>query len=374
MNPETRICQNCKQNFVIEPEDFLFYEKIKVPPPTFCPDCRRQRRLGFVNFFNLYKRLCGLCKKEVISMYPPEIPYIVYCPSCWYSDSWDPYSYGRDYDFSRPFFEQFKELWQSVPLLGLSVNLQTSKNSPYNNNCNSLKNCYLMFYSDYDEHCQYCFYLFNSKNCFNSAAAGFCELCFDMRNGWKNNRCVGTINTTDSLDSCFLRDSINCKDCFASANLRNAQYQIFNKQLTKEEYTKEMKKWDLGSYSVYQEAKRRAQEHWRLFPPWPIKDSWSENISGNYVFQSRNCQHCFEVIGAENSKYLFMVPEGPITETYDISGWGEGMELSYECASAVLNPSRVKFCNYSEDKISECEYCVYVNSSSNMLASISIRR
>ncbi|MDI6602738.1 MAG: hypothetical protein QME57_01280 [Patescibacteria group bacterium] len=40
MNQEIKQCQNCKKEFVIEPEDFLFYEKIKVPPPTWCPECR----------------------------------------------------------------------------------------------------------------------------------------------------------------------------------------------------------------------------------------------------------------------------------------------------------------------------------------------
>ena len=28
MNSETKQCQNCMNNFIIEPEDFLFYEKI----------------------------------------------------------------------------------------------------------------------------------------------------------------------------------------------------------------------------------------------------------------------------------------------------------------------------------------------------------
>ncbi|MBI4253199.1 hypothetical protein HY623_03435 [Candidatus Uhrbacteria bacterium] len=39
MNSEQRICQNCKQSFIIESEDFMFYEKMKVPPPTWCPEC-----------------------------------------------------------------------------------------------------------------------------------------------------------------------------------------------------------------------------------------------------------------------------------------------------------------------------------------------
>ena len=41
---ETKVCQNCKKDFVIEPDDFAFYEKMKVPAPTFCPDCRMTQR------------------------------------------------------------------------------------------------------------------------------------------------------------------------------------------------------------------------------------------------------------------------------------------------------------------------------------------
>ncbi|KKQ23775.1 MAG: hypothetical protein A3G45_02270 [Candidatus Staskawiczbacteria bacterium RIFCSPLOWO2_12_FULL_37_15] len=37
---EIKNCQNCKKDFTIEPDDFAFYEKIKVPPPVNCPRCR----------------------------------------------------------------------------------------------------------------------------------------------------------------------------------------------------------------------------------------------------------------------------------------------------------------------------------------------
>ena len=56
MQNETRQCQNCKSNFTIEPDDFGFYEKIKVPPPTFCPDCRFQRRMAWRNDWHLFKK------------------------------------------------------------------------------------------------------------------------------------------------------------------------------------------------------------------------------------------------------------------------------------------------------------------------------
>src|SRR3989338_2027566 len=106
MNKEIRNCQNCKQSFVIEPEDFDFYKKISVPPPTFCPECRLQRRYALRNQLHLYKTTCGLCHKSMVSMYSSDKPFPVYCPTCWWSDAWDARSFGRDFDFSRPFFEQ----------------------------------------------------------------------------------------------------------------------------------------------------------------------------------------------------------------------------------------------------------------------------
>ena len=33
-------CQNCKTKFEITADDMRFYERIKVPPPTWCPECR----------------------------------------------------------------------------------------------------------------------------------------------------------------------------------------------------------------------------------------------------------------------------------------------------------------------------------------------
>src|SRR3989338_8766070 len=72
MEAETKKCQNCKKDFTLESEDFNFYKKMKVPPPTWCSECRLIRRLSFLNVRTLYKRLCDLCGKSVISMYPNE--------------------------------------------------------------------------------------------------------------------------------------------------------------------------------------------------------------------------------------------------------------------------------------------------------------
>src|SRR3989338_6874461 len=100
---ENRICQNCKKDFTIEPDDFGFYEKMKVPPPTFCPECRSQRRNAWRNNTSLYSRKCDLCNKFIISLYSPDSGLTVYCNKCWWSDKWDPKDYGAGYDFLKPF-------------------------------------------------------------------------------------------------------------------------------------------------------------------------------------------------------------------------------------------------------------------------------
>lgn len=79
---QTKQCQNCKQDFMIMPEDFEFYEKIKVSSPTFCPECRMQRRLAFRNERALFRRKCDLCGKDMISMYRAKTPFPVYCLPC----------------------------------------------------------------------------------------------------------------------------------------------------------------------------------------------------------------------------------------------------------------------------------------------------
>src|SRR3989344_2387591 len=343
MAVETKICQNCKQQFTIEPEDFQFYEKIKVPAPTWCSRCRQERRLTFFNLINLYKRKCDLCKKDSISMYPPEAPYTIYCPKCWWGDGWDPFSYGRDYDFSRPFFDQLNELWHQTPLLGLSIGQYALVTSPYTNHSDHLKNCYLIFWADFSEDCAYGFFVFKNKMLFDCSCLLSCELSYDLFHAHKVARSIGSYDLLESLNCAFLRDSENCQDCFASANLRGKKYHFFNKPLSKEHYFEELKKYNLGSYRNYEEAKRQADEHWKKFPPRPVYEKFAVNSTGNRIYESKNCKECFEVAGVENGKYLSLLYQKPVSDCYDLSGWGNNMSLCYECGVVGENVSNIKF-------------------------------
>jgi len=152
---ETRNCQNCHSEFQIEPEDFKFYEKMQVPPPTFCPECRFQRRLMFRNERALYKDTCDLCKKDMISVFSPDKPFKVYCSPCWWSDNWDPLEAGQNYDPCRNFFEQIKEVMLKAPFMNLITGYSSLVNSDYVNHAGELKNSYLVYNADFCENVYY---------------------------------------------------------------------------------------------------------------------------------------------------------------------------------------------------------------------------
>ena len=140
---ETHTCRFCQSSFPITDKDLEFYEKVSpvfarkkyiIPPPTLCPDCRQQRRLSFRNERKLYKRKCDATGKEIVSIYSPDKPYTVYHQDYWWSDAWDPMGYEREFDFTRPFFEQFADLMGMVPRISLiNDNGRISENCEYCN-------------------------------------------------------------------------------------------------------------------------------------------------------------------------------------------------------------------------------------------------
>lgn len=374
MNTETRICQNCKSDFNIEPEDLNFYEKIHVPAPTFCPSCRLQRRLVWMKGLQLFKRKCDLCGEMKFSMYEPDAPYTVYCSRCWWSDKWNPMHYSMDYDSSRTFLEQWNELLHKVPLLGLSVDKETGETSPFTNHVGKSKNCYLIYYSEHNEDCMYGYYLKESKNILNCSPIMNSENCYDCGNTFKCFNLVGSRNVRHDLDSYFLYDCDNCTNCFGSVNLRSKSYVFFNEQLTKEEYFDKLKEIDLGSYKNYVHWKSKALEHKKKYPPKPNYDDFSTNSTGSYCFESRNCKECYEVLGAEDSKYLMLIKQGKVKESYDYTDWGYNAENLYECMTVGEDVQRVKFTHESGFGTFDTEYSKLITGGSYIFGCVGLNK
>ena len=110
-----KTCTKCQNEFEITASDLKFYEKISVPGPKKCPDCRLTNRLLFRNEYNFFYDNCASCEKSIITTYNPVLNFVIYCNDCWWSDKWDPKDYGVEFDFNKTFTEQFSELMKRVP-------------------------------------------------------------------------------------------------------------------------------------------------------------------------------------------------------------------------------------------------------------------
>jgi len=373
MNEETKICQNCKQQFVIDEQDFAFYEKMQVPPPTFCPQCRLIRRLLWINERTLYSRQVN--GRDTISTYSPDKPFNVMEDKDWWADKWDPLEYGAAYDFSKPFFQQFHELMLRVPFPHLQREYSTMVNSDYCNAAAGLKNCYLVAGSDQSEDCSYCFSVENLKDCVDILFSLRSELCYESSGLKRCFKCIFSEDCEDSQELLFCRDCIGCTACFGSINLRNKSYYIFNKPYRKEEYYKTLEKFNLGSFKAFEQKRKESEEFFLQIPRNFMHGRKNERALGDYIYESKNVSDSFVVGRGENCRYtqlLKYVTTGT-KDAYDYTQFGVGAELIYEGAWCGLGISNIKFSlwNYGAQNL---EYAFGCHSSKNLFGCIGVRK
>lgn len=325
------ICQNCKKEFEITNKDLEFYQKIKVPPPSFCPECRRIRRMIWRNERTLYKNNCGLCGKEIITLYSKDKPFKVYCYDCYHGDKWDPMGYGKEIDFSRPFLEQFRELQLTVPRLYAFV--FNNINSEYTNGSAYNKNGYLLFVSDHNEDSAYSYSIFNSKDTFDCLNSSECELCYGSTTCKKCYRVFFSQDCSNSQDLYFCKNLANSHDCVGSVNLRNKQYYIFNEPYSKEEYFRKLEELELNSIEKFGITKEEAEEFWKQFFVKYIHGQYNADVVGDYIFNSKKTYDSYDSEYLEDSKFINQGNKAK--DCYDGYVVVDNSELSYEIVSAI---------------------------------------
>ena len=359
MKSETKKCNTCKLNFTLGSNDLGFYEKMKVPAPGVCPDCRFRMKALFRNETTLYSgRTCGLCGKSIISMYNPKSPYIIYCNDCYMGDSWDPLFYAKDFDLSKPFFEQLKELLIIAPKATTYASLSTGVNinSEYVNQAGGLKNSYLVFNSGPGEDIMY------SRGLRNSREIGDCyfgidlENCYECVNVSNSSNMLWGKNVSNSFNSCLILNCRNANDCFACVNLNNKSYHFFNEPLSKEEYEKCVGEV-MGSYSKMNEIKEKFHEFSLKFPRKETNNLKVANCTGDYLFECKDVHNSFEVSDAENCKNLFS--SKAIKDSIGTIGYGFQSEMLLETVAT----------GYSSGVVG----CYAVESSQNVFYSFGMR-
>ena len=339
-------CKNCSANFTIEPDDLGFYEKMQVPPPTQCPECRLIRRLARRNERTFHRRICEKCSKPTLSVFAEASGIHVYCRPCWWSDSWDGMDYGVDYDPSRPFLDQLDELFHHVPIQALYGLYATLENSDYTNMVGWLKNCYMVTYSDYGENLVHGSFVNYSKDSVDNLMGLNLELCYETINC---TQCYQTFFSVD-CDGCnnvwYSKNCSGCTNCYGCVNLRNKSYHIFNEPYTKEEYEKKIK-------TITQEE---AEKFWTQHPQKFMHGFNNENVLGDYLTDCKNAFHCFDSSNLWDCTYVFQA-FNPLKTAMDIHECGDAERL-YECANLGYNAYNMLFSMFGLADATDLLYCL----------------
>jgi hypothetical protein len=358
-------CVQCGEQFGVTDGDRAFYEKVSpiiagkvfsIPEPTLCPACRYQRRLAFRNEQKLYHRKCDLSGKQMISMYPANVPFPVYYIQEWQSDNWDPMDYGRDFDFSRPFFEQFQEMCNEVPHFSLFVDPNLDENSEYTNCSSESKNCYLITQAEMNEDCYYDRGINGCKNCVDCLRINDSELCYEGVNVSSCYNCAYIQDCENSSDCYFSTDLQSCKKCFGCHGLVQKEYYIFNEKVAPEEWGEKVEKL-VFTPEVVAHMKMKSEETRLMTPQRYSRQTQCENSTGDHLIQCKNAKECFDSRGLEDCKFCNEVSNGSTKDCYDFSMFGLDCELLYEFSGGGYGASRSVFSNHCWQNISELMYC-----------------
>ena len=347
-----KVCAVSGQEFEITDEDLKFYEKMGVPTPTLCPDERMRRRLAFRNMSCLHRRKCDGTGAQIISCYAPENPSPVYDNDFWWGDKWDGREYGRDFDFSRPFFEQFKELQDVVPKMA-RVQQGENENSQFCNCASYNKNCYLIFAANQNEDVMYGTFVNECRDCMDNFNILKCELayqCVDCTESYDIQFCQ-KVHGSNKMRHCW--DCRNSANCFACVGLRNQQdFQISNQKVSREEFEEVLK-----NPEKQKEILKKLPELYLQIPRQYSNFLRSENFSGSYINDCKNVHFCWDVVNLEDCKFCGNFQKAKSCYDIDYYGCTGTNELLYECEGVGHGVFNVKFSKLVWGSSSNLEYC-----------------
>ncbi len=365
-----RTCTVSGQAFEITAADRAFYEKLQVPMPTLCPPERERLRMTRRNERTLYWAHCAATQQRVLSMYhPATTPFPVYSLDHWWSDNWDPIVYGRDYDFTRPFFDQFAALQHVTPRM--SQHIIANDQCHYVNQCGYSKHCYLSYNCDWSRDCLYATNCLKSTDILDSLFVEQCELGYQLIN-CKNCYNVAYLqNCQQCSDSFFLKNCIGCQHCFGSVNLRNKQYYWLNEPLSPTEYQRRLHRLQTSSAQHLQQLHTSFLRYLAGHPHRFAEILQSESCTGNYITNSKNCQHCFDIHKGQDLSYSTVYKDS--TDCHDCMAGGYHSELCYEMISSGQDVYNCQFVSNVWTNCTDILYSELIVSSQHCFGCISLR-
>jgi hypothetical protein len=253
----------------------------------------------------------------------------------------------------------------------MSLNVVGNENCEFVNLGGYNKNCYLVFAMEYDEDCMYGTEIVKSLRCVDALNCFESQYCYEVTDIEKCDHLSFSQDCSTCTDSAFLADCKGCSSCLLCCNLRNKRHCVRNVQVTKEEYERERRA--LTDRLMRGELESIREEFAVLRANVPRRHASltaCEFVSGDYLKNSKNLHHCFDVSYGEDCAYVYTGFK--VKDLLDVCHVTEG-ELAYEALSVGYDSHNALF-THAAWSSNSLLYCDIAQSCSYLLGCAGVKR
>ena len=275
-----------------------------LPLPDTCPQEFLRQFTAWGNLLNIFRSKSCLSGTPQLSRYNPDLVPRICTPEEFWSDAVDNCDFGRPYDFSRPFFDQMRELLQQV--IFLPLNVTQCEGSEYINGAFGTKNSYLSFGIYNSEECLYCYMVRNCVDCIDCLDAIRCESCYDCHNIRNCHACRSCLLCTSCSDCVLCEDCFGCRNCALSFGLRNQEYCVRNIPVGKKKYEEFLAQQGLQSRTNFEFARRSFRDELKASGFIATTLINEENSSGQFMTNVKDVYSSFYTHTAHDCGHIFL--------------------------------------------------------------------
>ncbi len=130
----------------------------------------------------------------------------------------------------------------------------------------------------------------------------------------------------------------------------------------------------LDSHENLEKWRTKARDFWNNFPVKCSQGIRNHNSTGSYVTNCRNVNDSYLIREGENMRYCQYLQVPKNKDNYDISNWGENIELNYETLECGENSYNNKFCRSCWPSSKNNEYCLQLFSCSDCFGCYGLKK
>ena len=331
LEPHERVCALTGEKWMMDEEEIKWLKKFHVPPATWCPMARMKIVAAYATGFGWWWNKHAKTGEKVLSyVHPATGLKVLPDPEFYEQDHTDR---ARDYDPTRPFNDQIRELqletpfaaWRSLTISENSIALlsQGDTNS-YFVTMSSSKNTMYSYGAEITENSAEIYESQKIMNCYSVIFSRRLHNCKFIRQSY------------DLINCDFIFDCRNCENCFGASNKRNKKYLWFNEQLSKDEWEKRRAEVDLGSRKVVDEWLSKFRDMLEQDTVWPENfNEKVENCTGELLQESENTTEGYYVDGSKNNHWVSYFFRGCEGNAY--TGGGQDTTNNYYSHSPIMS-------------------------------------